>query len=117
MVEAISDHFQKRREASDGLKKRSNNNCYNRADALTKLARDMVNAGARNYYLTVARELRERKKPKSQESCGPSLGLMAWHRSVILIIPVALWSALTSGDNPFDTDVLVRRKYRNQLFR
>jgi uncharacterized sulfatase len=30
-----------------------------KADALTKLAHDMVNATARNYYLTVARELRE----------------------------------------------------------
>lgn len=30
-----------------------------KADALTKLASDMVNATARNYYLTVARELRE----------------------------------------------------------
>ncbi|PAY16882.1 alkyl sulfatase or beta-lactamase [Rhodopirellula sp. SM50] len=30
-----------------------------KADALTKLARNMVNATARNYYLTVARELRE----------------------------------------------------------
>ncbi|QDV40849.1 hypothetical protein Enr13x_06850 [Stieleria neptunia] len=30
-----------------------------KADALTKLARKMVNATARNYYLTVARELRE----------------------------------------------------------
>lgn len=30
-----------------------------KADALTKLAQDMVNATARNYYLTVARELRE----------------------------------------------------------
>ncbi|EMI22971.1 beta-lactamase domain-containing protein [Rhodopirellula maiorica SM1] len=30
-----------------------------KADALTKLARTMVNATARNYYLTVARELRE----------------------------------------------------------
>lgn len=35
-----------------------------RADALTKLARGMVNATARNYYLTVARELREGGKPK-----------------------------------------------------
>ncbi|TWT50937.1 Hydroxyacylglutathione hydrolase [Rubripirellula amarantea] len=32
-----------------------------KADALTKLARNMVNATARNYYLTVARELREGK--------------------------------------------------------
>ena len=30
-----------------------------KADALTKLASEMVNATARNYYLTVARELRE----------------------------------------------------------
>ncbi|TWT67582.1 alkyl/aryl-sulfatase [Allorhodopirellula solitaria] len=30
-----------------------------KADALTKLARNMVNATARNYYLTVARELQE----------------------------------------------------------
>jgi alkyl sulfatase BDS1-like metallo-beta-lactamase superfamily hydrolase len=30
-----------------------------KADALTNLARNMVNATARNYYLTVARELRE----------------------------------------------------------
>jgi uncharacterized sulfatase len=30
-----------------------------KAEALTKLARNMVNATARNYYLTVARELRE----------------------------------------------------------
>jgi len=30
-----------------------------KADALTGLARNMVNATARNYYLTVARELRE----------------------------------------------------------
>jgi uncharacterized sulfatase len=30
-----------------------------KADALTKLAHNMVNATARNYYLTVARELRE----------------------------------------------------------
>ena len=35
-----------------------------KADALTKLAHNMVNATARNYYLTVARELRE--KPKSK---------------------------------------------------
>ena len=35
-----------------------------KADALTKLARNMVNATARNYYLTVARELREGTKPK-----------------------------------------------------
>lgn len=33
-----------------------------KADALTKLARNMVNATARNYYLTVARELREEKQ-------------------------------------------------------
>lgn len=33
-----------------------------KADALTKLAGNMVNATARNYYLTVARELREKKK-------------------------------------------------------
>ena len=31
-----------------------------KADALTKLAHNMVNATARNYYLTVARELREK---------------------------------------------------------
>ena len=30
-----------------------------KADALTMLANDSVNALARNYYLTVARELRE----------------------------------------------------------
>lgn len=30
-----------------------------KADALTNLAHNMVNATARNYYLTVARELRE----------------------------------------------------------
>lgn len=30
-----------------------------KADALTKLAHNMVNATARNYYLTVARELHE----------------------------------------------------------
>jgi len=30
-----------------------------KADALTKLAANMVNATARNYYLTVARELRD----------------------------------------------------------
>lgn len=35
-----------------------------KAAALTKLARGMVNATARNYYLTVARELREGTKPK-----------------------------------------------------
>ncbi len=35
-----------------------------KADALTKLARNMVNAAARNYYLTFARELREGTKPK-----------------------------------------------------
>ncbi|MEQ8789512.1 MAG: alkyl/aryl-sulfatase [Pirellulaceae bacterium] len=35
-----------------------------KADALTKLARGMVNATARNYYLTVARELREGTNPK-----------------------------------------------------
>lgn len=35
-----------------------------KADALTKLARNMVNATARNYYLTLARELREEAKPK-----------------------------------------------------
>lgn len=34
------------------------------ADALTKLAHNMVNATARNYYLTVARELREQTQPK-----------------------------------------------------
>ncbi|MDF1743843.1 MAG: alkyl/aryl-sulfatase [Gimesia sp.] len=33
-----------------------------KAEALTKLARKMVNATARNYYLTVARELRESPK-------------------------------------------------------
>ena len=33
-----------------------------KADALTKLASNMVNATARNYYLTVARELREATK-------------------------------------------------------
>ena len=33
-----------------------------KADALTNLARNMVNATARNYYLTVARELRESAK-------------------------------------------------------
>lgn len=33
-----------------------------KADALTKLARDMINATARNYYLTVARELRDDAK-------------------------------------------------------
>ena len=33
--------------------------CESKPDALTDLARDMVNATARNYYLTVARELRE----------------------------------------------------------
>lgn len=35
-----------------------------KADALTTLAHDMVNATARNYYLTVARELREDAKPE-----------------------------------------------------
>jgi alkyl sulfatase BDS1-like metallo-beta-lactamase superfamily hydrolase len=35
-----------------------------KADALTKLAHNMVNATARNYYLTVARELREPAKQK-----------------------------------------------------
>lgn len=35
-----------------------------KADALTKLAGKMVNATARNYYLTVARELRETTKPE-----------------------------------------------------
>lgn len=35
-----------------------------KADALTKLASNMVNATARNYYLTVARELRETTKPE-----------------------------------------------------
>ena len=35
-----------------------------KADALTKLARRTVNATARNYYLTVARELREKKNSK-----------------------------------------------------
>lgn len=35
-----------------------------KADALTKLARNMVNATARNYYLTVARELRD-QRPES----------------------------------------------------
>lgn len=34
-----------------------------KADALTNLASSMVNATARNYYLTVARELRESTKP------------------------------------------------------
>jgi uncharacterized sulfatase len=33
-----------------------------KADALTSLARNMVNATARNYYLTVARELRDSTK-------------------------------------------------------
>ncbi len=33
-----------------------------KVDALTNLARNMVNATARNYYLTVARELREELK-------------------------------------------------------
>lgn len=35
-----------------------------KADALTKLARSMVNATARNYYLTVAQELREGVKSR-----------------------------------------------------
>lgn len=35
-----------------------------KADALTKLASNMVNATARNYYLSVARELREMTKPE-----------------------------------------------------
>ena len=35
-----------------------------KADALTKLAENMVNATARNYYLTVARELREEVSSK-----------------------------------------------------
>ena len=35
-----------------------------KADALTKLAHNMVNATARNYDLTVARELREKPEPK-----------------------------------------------------
>ena len=35
-----------------------------KADALTKLARNMINATARNYYLTVARELRGETKPQ-----------------------------------------------------
>ena len=35
-----------------------------KADALTRLARNMVNATARNYCLTVARELREETKPE-----------------------------------------------------
>jgi alkyl sulfatase BDS1-like metallo-beta-lactamase superfamily hydrolase len=35
-----------------------------KADALTKLANNMVNAPARNYYLTVAHELREGKQLK-----------------------------------------------------
>ena len=35
-----------------------------KAAALTKLAQDMVNATARNYYLTAARELREETQPK-----------------------------------------------------
>ena len=35
-----------------------------KADALAKLAGNMVNATARNYYLTVARELREETKPE-----------------------------------------------------
>jgi alkyl sulfatase BDS1-like metallo-beta-lactamase superfamily hydrolase len=35
-----------------------------KADALTKLADNMVNATARNYYLTVARELRESAIPE-----------------------------------------------------
>lgn len=35
-----------------------------KADALTKLTGNMVNATARNYYLTVARELREETKPE-----------------------------------------------------
>lgn len=37
-----------------------------KADALTELARKMVNATARNYYLTVARELREETRAESQ---------------------------------------------------
>ncbi|TWU43466.1 Hydroxyacylglutathione hydrolase [Novipirellula aureliae] len=37
-----------------------------KADALTKLASDMVNATARNYYLTVARELRAEAGPASK---------------------------------------------------
>lgn len=35
-----------------------------KADALTGLAHNMVNATARNYYLTVARELREETQPR-----------------------------------------------------
>ncbi len=35
-----------------------------KADALTGLARNMINATARNYYLTVARELREEAESK-----------------------------------------------------
>ena len=35
-----------------------------KADALVQLADDMVNATARNYYLTVARELREDRDSK-----------------------------------------------------
>ncbi|EKK01731.1 beta-lactamase [Rhodopirellula baltica SH28] len=37
-----------------------------KADALTKLASNMVNATARNYYLTVARELRAKAGPDSE---------------------------------------------------
>lgn len=39
-----------------------------KADALTKLARNSLNATARNYYLTVASELRQSANPKSSQS-------------------------------------------------
>jgi uncharacterized sulfatase len=43
-----------------------------KADALTKLAGNMVNATARNYYLTVARELREQvSKAEGVVEAGP----------------------------------------------
>ncbi|QDT30834.1 alkyl sulfatase dimerization domain-containing protein [Thalassoglobus polymorphus] len=42
-----------------------------KADALTKLAHNMVNATARNYYLTVARELREQVPEAEARSRQP----------------------------------------------
>lgn len=46
------------------INKDDNDAKHVKADALTKLAHNMVNATARNYYLTVARELRDSTKPK-----------------------------------------------------
>lgn len=46
-----------------------------KADALTKLAHTMVNATARNYYLTVARELRDKSLLETRIGVSPTRGI------------------------------------------